>query len=206
MRRSHVLIAIVVLCILAFMGWRHFRPVQITNPNPRGSNVIAFGDSLTSGVGAAPGQDYPAQLAKLAGVPVLNKGVPGDTTADALRRLERDVLASDPKIVIVLLGGNDLLQRLPQKETLANLEEIVTKVQDDGALVVLVGLGGSMFTGSYTSAYRDLARRRGAVLVPGILNGILDRPAMKADQIHPNGEGYRMMAERIHAKIKEYLQ
>ncbi len=84
---------------------------QITNYPPSNGPIIAFGDSLTFGVGASTGQDYVSQLSRKAGVNIVNSGVSGDTTRDALARLDRDVISQDPSVVIVWLGGNDILQR-----------------------------------------------------------------------------------------------
>lgn len=202
-RKKLVLLLISVAAISA--TWWHYSRVVIVNAHPSGANVIAFGDSLTKGVGAGPGEDYPAQLAQLAGVNVLNRGVPGETTALALKRLERDVLTQNPRIVIVCLGGNDLLQRQPISQTFANLEEIVTKIQGKGALVILVGIKGLVLADNHGPEYKKLASKRGAVFVPDVLSGILSDPKLKSDQIHPNAQGYKIVAQRIYEAIKSYL-
>jgi lysophospholipase L1-like esterase len=200
------IVAVVSLGLVLVLGWlTFFRPVPITNEKPTGSRIIAFGDSLTAGTGAGPGEDYPTQLARLIGQPVVNKGVPGDTAGGGERRLQRDVLALDPRIVIVCLGGNDLLQRIPADETFASLERTVRGIQERGALVVLVGVEGGLFIGGNGKRYARLARDTGCVYVPNILKGIVDHPKLKADQIHPNGAGYAIMAERVRAAIGRYL-
>ena len=191
--------------LLGVIGWRHLFHVRIVNAQPSGSAVIAFGDSLTSGVGAGPGEDYPSVLSGLAGVQVLNRGVPGETTAEAARRLEGDVLGVHPRVVIVCLGGNDILGRVPEDETFSALERIVTAIQDKGALVVLLGIEGPMFSGAHGARFRRLSRDKGCVLVPDVLKGILTSPKLKSDQIHPNAAGYRLMAERVHKALKPYL-
>lgn len=178
---------------------------RIVNPHPSGTNVIAFGDSLTAGTGADRGQDYPSQLSKLAGLQIMNEGVPGDTTADALRRLDKDVLAADPRIVIVFLGGNDLLQRMPMNETFSNLDAIVSRIQEKGALVVLPAVQNPLWGGECKSRFKKLAHDRGAVYVPDVLGGIISDPRLKADQIHPNGAGYTIVAERIYKALRPYL-
>lgn len=199
------MVAVAAALLLALVGWHMFRPVPVVNADPSGRNIIAFGDSLTAGDGAGRGEDYVSQLSRMAGVPVLNKGVSGDTSAQGLARLERDVLAHDPRIVIVCLGGNDILQRIPTEMTFANLELIVTRIQAAGALVVLVGVDGSFLLGAHGKEFRALAKRTGALFVPDVLKGVLDNPKLKADQIHPNGAGYTVMAERVHAKLKPFL-
>lgn len=194
-----------ILLLVGFLAWNRFFNVHVTNENPSGANIIAFGDSLTSGVGASQGKDYPSQLSEMTGRTIYNMGVPGETTEDALRRLESDVLRNNPRIVIVLLGGNDMMRRLPVENTFRNLETIVTRIQDTGALVVLVGVNSLLFTDSHAGEYKRLARRKGAVFVPNILGGIIGDRKLMADQVHPNDAGYRLMAERIHEKIKPYL-
>src|SRR5215212_11260441 len=86
------------------------RPMRVRNIASRGSAIIAFGDSLTAGYGANPGEDYPSRLSTMIGATIVNAGVNGDTTESALARVDADVLARDPRIVLVGLGGNDLLR------------------------------------------------------------------------------------------------
>lgn len=197
-----ILAAVVLLC---GAGWWVFRPAQVTNADPAGTRIIAFGDSLTEGVGASPGNDYPSQLERLTGLRIENRGVSGDTTEDALRRLERDVLTQDPRVVIVLLGGNDILRRLSPERTFANLEEIIVRIQERGALVVLAGVRGMPLVDSHGRRYKALARKTGAVLVPDVLKGILGNKDLMADQIHPNDAGYAELAQRIAAAAGGYL-
>lgn len=206
MRLRTLLIAIASLLLLLASVWWATRETSyaITNVKPTGSAIIAFGDSLTSGVGAAADQSYPAQLSRRLGVPVINAGVGGDTTADALRRLDGDVLARDPRIVIVCLGGNDLLRRTPREATMDNIEEIVERIQARGALVVLVGLRpimGSSFAGDIA----ELAREKGCPLVPDILGGIMHDADLMSDAIHPNAAGYARFVERIAPVVEPYL-
>src|SRR5262245_33920455 len=93
---------------------------RVANLSSRGTGIIAFGDSLTAGYGAAAGEDYPSRLSSMIGTPVANAGVSGDTTESALARIDADVLARNPRIVIVGLGGNDFLQNVPISVTEAN--------------------------------------------------------------------------------------
>jgi acyl-CoA thioesterase I len=203
--RTSFVTILAVAALLGFAGWRHFFHVQIVNAHPSGQAVIAFGDSLTSGVGAGPGEDYPAVLSALARVQVLNRGVPGETAGEALKRLDRDVLNQNPRIVIVCLGGNDILRRTPEDETFGALERIVSAIQDKGALVVLLGVEGPILSGSPGRRFRRLAREKGCVLVPDVLSGILTNAKLKSDQIHPNAAGYRIMAERVQKALQPYL-
>src|SRR3990167_9273300 len=105
-----------------------------------GKSIICFGDSITEGVGAGPGEDFPSLLAEKFGRPVINAGKGGETTYDALKRLPSDVLERNPGLVIVEFGGNDYLQKIPKEETFKNLEEIISKIQDRGATAVLAAV------------------------------------------------------------------
>jgi acyl-CoA thioesterase-1 len=178
----------------------------VRNLHSQGKNVICFGDSLTEGVGAEKGESYPAILARELPYPIVNAGRGGDTSADGLARLERDVLGEDPRLVIVLFGGNDFLRKIPLNETEKNLKEIVRRTQERGAMVVLIGMKLGLFTDEYGPLYRDIANSHGALLIPEILKDILSDPKLKSDSIHPNGAGYRLMAERILKQVKPLLQ
>lgn len=172
----------------------------IANLDSRGSAILCFGDSLTQGVGASPGHDYPSFLAKALGRDVINAGVAGETTRDALRRLDHEVLSRDPKLVIVEFGGNDFLQHIPQEEIFANLDTMVRRIQDHGAMVVVVGIQAGLFGDATRQDYRKVARARRAAFVPNILEGIMYEPQLKSDELHPNDAGYEKIAERI-AKV-----
>ena len=163
--------------------------------------IICFGDSLTSGTGATNGMDYPSQLAGMIGKPVINRGISGDTTSRARKRLERDVLSAKPDIVLVTLGGNDLKNGVAKDIAFANLESIVKTIQQSGATVIV---GGLKFPGrdrGYGKGYEDLAKQTGAILIPNIFDGVVDNPNLMSDPIHPNNAGYRIIAQRFSSAL-----
>jgi len=164
----------------------------------KGTTVVCFGDSLTAGVGAGPGEDYPSLLAKEISFPVINAGVSSDTTASALKRLETNVLLKDPKVVIVELGGNDFIASMGEasavKETFKNLELIIDKIQEHGAVVIIAGV---LINYRVSQEYEKLARKKGALLIPNILEGIEGNPNLMSDSLHPNAEGYKVMAQKV---------
>jgi len=180
--------------------------LDIANRDSRGTTIICFGDSLTQGVGASPEHDYPSLLAKALGREVLNAGRSGETTQEALKRLDADVLSRDPKLVIVEFGGNDFLHQLPRAETFANLDEIVRRIQDRGAMVVLVGIQPGLFGDATHSDYQRIARKRHAAFIPNILDGILTDPQLKSDELHPNDAGYEKIAQRIEQVVTPLLR
>jgi lysophospholipase L1-like esterase len=195
--------AAVALLVAAWLLWPSAR---VKNRDALGSNVIAFGDSLTAGYGAGPGEDYPSRLAALLGREIVNAGVSGDTTEQALARIDDDVLARDPKLVIVGLGGNDFLSSVPIQTTEANLRSIVRKIHDRGAMVLLLGFRFPSLQNNYESMYARIAKEEGCALLPDLLDGILSDPKLKSDEIHPNANGYAIIAERIAPPAKKLLQ
>ncbi len=177
---------------------------EIRNALPVGEQLVAFGDSLTYGTGAPKGEDYPSQLAKLMDEAIINKGVPGDTTARALQRLD-DVLALKPRIVFLTLGGNDLKNGISKTQAFANLEQIVIRLQAAGALVVIGGIDLPLFGKGFDEAYEVLAIKTSALLVPNVFEDIMGDKRLMSDQIHPNGAGYTIMAEHFYQAVKPYL-
>jgi len=179
---------------------------KIRNIRSAGDSVICFGDSLTEGVGAGSGEEYPTVLSRRLAVPVVNAGVRGDTTAQALERVSEAVLSKNPRLVVILLGGNDFLRRVPLHDTRKNLAEIIRRVQAQGAMVAIAGMRLGLFTDEYAAIFEETARHFGALYIPGVMKGILSDAALRSDPIHPNGAGYRLVAERIAEKITPLLQ
>ena len=116
------------------------------------------------------------------------------------------MLSQNPRLVIVLLGGNDFLRQLPLSDTKKNIEEIVKRVQGSGAMVALVGIRLGLFTDEYGPAYEEIAKKNGAVFIPEILKGILSDPQLRSDSIHPNAAGYQLIAQRILERIRPLLE
>ncbi|MGD1973668.1 MAG: GDSL-type esterase/lipase family protein [Desulfobacterales bacterium] len=169
-----------------------------------GSNteiIVCFGDSLTFGTGADKGMDYPSQLAKMIRKTVINKGIPGDTTTSALRRLNRDVLSKNPEFVLITLGGNDLKNGVPVDVAFGNLKHIVQTIQKHGAKVIIGGLKYPGIDRGFGKGYEDLAQQTGAMLVPNIFEGIAKNPDLMSDPIHPNSSGYTIIARRYYNAI-----
>lgn len=175
---------------------------------PRGSAVLALGDSLTYGYGANPTESYPARLAELTGWAITNGGVSGDTSAQALARLPELLREHTPHLVIISIGGNDFLRRQPENETRTNIRAIIQACKAAGAETLLVGVpgvgvGAALGYPGDHPLYADLAK---AENVPYYANGwsrILGKDALKSDQIHPNAAGYAEFARGLTAYLKE---
>ena len=199
--RSHIFRIIIVL-LFFLAGCAPY----IENRDSKGSNIICFGDSITYGLGAPEGEDYPARLSELLNRDVINAGVSGDTTAEALERLREDVLQRNPYIVIAQFGGNDFLRKIPKEDTLKNMEEIISGIQDSGAMVALCDPSGGIVLGNYRKGYKRLAKKTGSIFIPGLLEKIIRNPSLKSDYIHPNAKGYKIIAEKICERIKKYTR
>ncbi|MFA6358499.1 MAG: GDSL-type esterase/lipase family protein [Candidatus Omnitrophota bacterium] len=201
MRRNNLSLVLVALAVI-LSGCA--KP-EVRNINAPGANIICFGDSLTFGYGANSGEDYPAALAKLVDLPVINAGVDGDTTFAALERLENDVLAKNPRLVIVEFCGNDFLKKITKEQTVENLSKIIDRIQARGSMAALVDISAGMFFQEYRSVFKKLADEKKAIFIPVVLSKIITNPVMKSDFFHPNARGYREIARRIHRLIALYI-
>lgn len=181
---------------------------EITNLHSGvGQQIIVLGDSITAGYGLNTEQAYPYLLSQKLNLPVLNRGVSGDKTADGLARLAQDVLSQEPWIVIVALGGNDFLKKVPKIETEQNLREIISQIQSQKAITVLLGMNLGLFKDEYQDLYERVAQETGSYLIPQVLKGIIDNPQHRQkDIIHPNAKGQEILANRITEALKPLLK
>jgi acyl-CoA thioesterase I len=185
--------------------WLLWPGARVKNRDSKGQSIVAFGDSLTAGYGAGEGEDYPSKLSTLIGRSVVNAGVSGDTTQQALARIDADVLEENPRLVIVGLGGNDFLQGVPIETTEANLRSIVRKIHDRGSMVLLLGYKFPSLQKNYGAMYERVADDEECLVVEDLLDGILSDPSLKSDEIHPNAKGYALLAERIAPACRKLL-
>ena len=186
---------------------------QVRAEPPR---IVAFGNSLTAGLGVSPDQSYPAQLQRRlreAGYhyDVINAGVSGDTTTGGLRRLAW-ILKSRPSVVILELGANDGLRGQPPSRMGSNLTEIIDGLQEAGVEVVLAGIQippnyGLAYTTGFASVFERLAQDHSVTLIPFFLEGVAARKELnQADGIHPTAEGYRIVAQTVFDVIEPLLK
>jgi acyl-CoA thioesterase-1 len=177
--------------------------------------IVAFGDSLSAGFGADPGQSFPDFVQKELDqrgyrYRVVNAGISGDTTTDGLERI-RTVTALHPALAILEFGGNDGLRGLPVTTTRANLEQMILALQAAGAKVVLAGMTlppnyGFEYIRSFEAVYEGLARQYHLPLIPFLLRGVGGNPAlMQRDGIHPTGEGNRIVAKNVMQVLEPLL-
>jgi acyl-CoA thioesterase I len=169
-------------------------------PVPAGAKVLALGDSLTYGTGAA----YPAVLAGLTGWDVVNAGMPGDTSAQALQRLPELLDEHRPALVLLGIGGNDFLRRLPEDGTRAAIASMAAQARRAGAQVMLIAVPrpslAARLTGSLDDhpMYGAIAGELKLPLHAGGWAEVLRSEALRSDAIHANAAGYRRFAEGLH--------
>jgi len=172
---------------------------------PLGSGpIIALGDSITFGRDATIGNDFVTLLSSRIGETIINAGVNGDTTAEALARLDTDVLSKNPRLVIVFLGGNDLLQRVNTNEIFNNIGTIVDQIQANGSAVLLLAYKDVFFI-NYDARFREIAWSRGAAYTPNVMGGILGNPFYTTDLIHPRNNGHKLLADRIEPYLEALI-
>jgi len=174
---------------------------------PQGATVLVLGDSLSYGTGANTGEDYQTLLAKSTGWNIINEGVPGDTTAGGLERLPTLLEAHQPKLLIVELGGNDLLRQIPQSETAANLKAILSLSKAQSVKTILVAipeisaLKASMGNLSDHPLYENIAEETATPLIADVFSEVLSDRDLKSDQIHANAKGYAVMSDKLYVKL-----
>jgi acyl-CoA thioesterase-1 len=214
------------MVVLALAGCQGEAPVAqpsaaaaTASPAPRGDEVpiLALGDSLFAGYGLAPGQSYPDRLqaalqARGINARIANAGVSGDTTAGGLQRLDfvLNGQARPPALVIISLGGNDMLRGLSPEQTRANLDAILTRLGDRKIPALLMGMLaapnlGADYRARFDPIYPALASKHQAALVPFFLEPLIDRPELiQADHIHPTKEGVEVLvAATVDVVAKE---
>jgi lysophospholipase L1-like esterase len=177
---------------------------DIPNLDSSGTTIVCLGDSITSGVGASPGPAYPELLTARLGAEVINQGVPGDTAEGGLARVD-EALAADPWLVIVELGGNDILRRIPPEQTEAALRQILERLLAARVAVLLVELDVP-FAGRYAEIYERLGDDYDVPVLDDTLGDILTDAALKADPIHPNARGHEVLAADLAEEIEPLLK
>lgn len=198
---KQILIVSGIVFLIAVGGYMFFGgKTDIQNVPPKNNTIVIFGDSLAQGVGSTDGHDLASVIAQKTGKAVLNRGRSGDTTRDALERVA-SVTDENPGVVIVILGGNDVLKKIPKEETFHNLEKMITIFHEQGSAVVLVGVRNGVVGDGRGADYEDLARNTGSAYMSDILNDVFGKRQYMSDTVHPNDAGYVIIAERLLSVI-----
>jgi len=197
---SALLLIVIISSVLVFFGGPKQLPQDIT--------IIAFGDSLTRGYGmVAPGKNFVTYLSEDLNIPIINAGKTGDTTSDALIRLNDEVIEKNPDIVTILLGGNDYFEGKSVDVIEANIKVIVKNLKKKThAKIILIG-GDSKRIPEYENSFAKMALA-GEVdeYVPNVLSGVMLRKDMLYDGVHPNDKGHRAIADKILPVLEKVLR
>jgi acyl-CoA thioesterase I len=193
MRKALLLLLLLAAC----------RP-DAPNLDSPGRTIVCLGDSITAGVGSGPGEAYPELLAARLGTEVINAGVSGDTADGGLARVD-DVLAKDPWLVVVELGGNDFLRQVPPEQTERALRGIVDRLLAARVVPVLVEMDAP-FGGSYREIYERLGDEYHVPVVEDALGEILRDRSLKSDEIHPNARGQKVLADAVAEEIEPLIK
>lgn len=176
---------------------------------PRGATVLAFGDSVTFGTGARPGEDWPTLLAAASGWRIVNAGIPGDTAEAGRGRIAGLLQEHRPALVIVEIGGNDFLRRRSQKAVKEDIRAILAAIRGAGVAALLIAapepslLAAVAGRPSDAPIYAELAREEKVPVIEDVFSDILAKPEWRADPVHPNAAGYREMAERLAQAMRK---
>lgn len=199
--KDQIVLALTIILVL-FLGLLYYiqkrTPNIINYPNDR-TEIVAFGDSLIEGVGSSNNKGFIDDLEVILNTEIVNLGVSGNTTRDGLLRID-DITDRNARIVLISLGGNDFIQRIPEETVRKNLDKIVSKIQNDGAMVMVLGVPG------YRGLYKDVSRDHQTAYVSNILSGLIGKDKYMSDLIHPNDLGYRAVAEKIAPELKKFIE
>jgi acyl-CoA hydrolase len=208
--RRIVLISLICLAINVSLLWiTFFQRQEIVNANgfSKSDLIICFGGSLTAGKWVSIREGYPWHLARMLnrGI-VLNAGIEGLTTEYALEILKTNILPQNPRMVVVELGREDFLNRIPTEKTFKNLRKIVSAIQKIGAMSVVIGIRMGVIEDEYSPLFRKLAEESGSLHIPNWLDGVMCSPEYRSNLHYPNNKGYRILAKRVARKIRPLLR
>ncbi len=180
------------------------KPPETLTRLPDDAVILAFGDSLTYGTGASSGHDYPSILAALATREVINEGVPGEISEDGLKRLPELLDEYQPKLLILIHGGNDMLRKIPGQQTAENLRKMIAEAKNRGIAVLMLGVPEpNLFLLDSADFYQTVAETDHVPADLNTLPDILGNKDLRSDIAHPNDAGYQLMAENIFNLLKQ---
>ena len=188
------------LCALFLLACDNDKTLQ---PLTSDAVIVAFGDSLTDGVGASKGKAYPDVLASLTSREVINAGVSGEVTAEGLQRLPLILETHNPALVILMEGGNDILRNLSHAQAKSNLAQMIQMIRLSGAEVVMLGIPEKNLFSDSADFYDQLAEEYQVVYDGETMSELLKTRSLKSDSIHLNNAGYQELAQRIFALLQE---
>ncbi|TXK94072.1 arylesterase [Methylococcaceae bacterium CS1] len=188
-----------LFCIFIFLTACEQATAPVFEKLHQDAVILAFGDSLTYGTGAPRESDYPSRLTELSQHKVINAGIPGEINSTGLKRLPVVLDKYQPELLILIHGGNDMLRRIPEEQLASNLRQMIDVARQRNVKVVMLGVPKPrLFLLDSAAIYQQIAEEQQVPIDLEALPTILGDNALKSDTIHPNSDGYRLMAESIH--------
>jgi len=198
MRQSLYLVIVLLIFVISGCGGDS----TSIDPIPDDGIILSFGDSLTYGTGAHKNESYPSILQKLTGRKVINAGVPGEVTADGMKRLPGLLTEHKPDLLILIHGGNDMLRKKNLDTATDNLRTMIDMARNNNIPVVMMAVPNPTLILSPAKFYEELADSMNVPIEVDAISDILQYPANKSDSVHPNAKGYSMMAESLHKLLQ----
>ncbi len=176
---------------------------NLLKPLAPNATILAFGDSLTDGVGVSRANSYPTVLAKLTGRRVINVGISGETTEQGLARFAALLEQHQPELVILLEGGNDILRNYNLTQTKQNLATMIEQARSRNIQLILLGVPEKNIFSDSALLYQELAEEYNLVFDGEIISDLMKSKKYKSDPIHFNTLGYRKLAKRIQEILED---
>lgn len=197
---------IISVLTIFFVYVKFFKAESIKNYPSSGTDIVAFGDSLIFGQGASSAdKNFVSLLSDRIGKRIVNLGVPGNTTQNALDRIN-ELDRYNPKVVILLLGGNDYLQKVPIGKTFQNLGVIIQKIQSKGSVVLLLGVRGGILNDKFDTEFEKISSKYHTAYVSDVLSGLITNMQYMSDAVHPNDLGYQKIADRVYPVLVKLIK
>lgn len=194
-----------MLLLLLFLVQACSQEVKFTDAKREGP-VVILGDSLAVGKDVPEGKGFVPVLSERLDLEIVNLGINGITTKDSIPRVEAEVLPLKPSLVILELGGNDVLGKIEPAETKVNLQTMIDELQKEKIPILILGVRGGALKDKLAGHFESLASDNGLAYVPDILKGILTSPTLRVDYVHPNDKGHELIADRVEPVLRELCQ
>lgn len=202
LKSKTIVVSFVVFCVATLVSCSQQTPRF--KPLTKDATIVAFGDSLTFGIGSQQQFSYPAVLQKLIKRKVINAGVPGETTSQALHRLPAIIKEHKPQLVIVCIGGNDMLHRVPIHMIETNITTLIKQLQAQDIQLILLAVPEAKLLPSPAPFYKTIAAQHQVPLINNILTNLIRNRKYKSDRIHLNRLGNQKLAEKIAAFLQKH--